>query len=378
MDGTVSFLTFNMLVGTFIGVTLSLFLLLVKSIKSRANLFLGISVLAMTMYIIPGFIERVGWNRYFPYAINIGIFSGVIVGPSTYLYARACTEEHFRLSRKIFWHFLPLLVHLITHYEFFLLDTPVRLAIQQNLYATGQLYEDFYWLIFKVFYTVIYFAFTAQIIYNYRRHLDDVASSIDKKYHRWLWFFSSSLLVPILVFSFFVIRDARASSLNWFTFSIFIYLFSVYIAALFTPEIFHAFPHQTTAPPVLEEPEKKKYTASKLQDEKKEALVDKLIRYIQSHSPYREQELTLAGLSDQVDIPVNYLSQIINESMNCTFLDFINQYRVEEAKVRLRDKDYAHYTIEAIAYEVGFNSKSAFYAAFKKFTNTTPSAFRDS
>ena len=58
-------------------------------------------------------------------------------------------------------------------------------------------------------------------------------------------------------------------------------------------------------------------------------------------------------------------------------MDFINKYRVEEAKKKLSSRTYKQFTILAIAYEVGFNSKSAFYNAFKKFTDTTPTKFRN-
>ena len=76
--------------------------------------------------------------------------------------------------------------------------------------------------------------------------------------------------------------------------------------------------------------------------------------------------------------PKHYLSQIINEKLNCNFLDFINGYRIDDAKDKLLDENYEHFTILAIAYEVGFNSKSAFYTAFKKNTNSTPSQYRKS
>jgi len=101
-----------------------------------------------------------------------------------------------------------------------------------------------------------------------------------------------------------------------------------------------------------------------------------LQQYIQEEKPYQEPELTLTDLAERVHIPSNYLSQVINEKMDCTFMDFINQHRVEEAKDKLKNEKFSHYTIIAVAYEVGFNSKSAFYAAFKKHAKTTPSEFR--
>jgi AraC-like DNA-binding protein len=58
------------------------------------------------------------------------------------------------------------------------------------------------------------------------------------------------------------------------------------------------------------------------------------------------------------------------------FSDFINQHRIEEMKIRLTDNRYHHFKIEQIAFDTGFNSKSTFQAAFKKFTGLTPSEYR--
>ena len=67
---------------------------------------------------------------------------------------------------------------------------------------------------------------------------------------------------------------------------------------------------------------------------------------------------------------------MINERLIQSFSVFINTYRVEEAKRHLLDTKKRHYSILAIAEEVGFNSKSSFNAAFRKYTNLTPSEFR--
>jgi len=90
------------------------------------------------------------------------------------------------------------------------------------------------------------------------------------------------------------------------------------------------------------------------------------------HKPYRDASLTLTDLSKQLSIASSYLSQIINESFNQNFNDFINAYRIKECQHLFLDQSKSKMTILAIAYEVGFNSKSAFNRAFKKHTGVTP------
>jgi AraC-like DNA-binding protein len=70
------------------------------------------------------------------------------------------------------------------------------------------------------------------------------------------------------------------------------------------------------------------------------------------------------------------ISHSIKKGSNYNFPDYINSLRVEKAKILLTDTDFKSYTILSIGLECGFNSKSTFYLAFKKFTNTTPSLFR--
>lgn len=98
--------------------------------------------------------------------------------------------------------------------------------------------------------------------------------------------------------------------------------------------------------------------------------------YIIESSCYLEPTLSLKSLSEDLKISVSLLSQIINQGSQYNFSDYINQFRVNKAKEFLKDKSFENYTIESIGLECGFNSKSAFYAAFKKFTSLTPIAFR--
>jgi len=77
-------------------------------------------------------------------------------------------------------------------------------------------------------------------------------------------------------------------------------------------------------------------------------------------------------------IPTHQLSRVINEHFGRNFFDFINGYRVAEVKRKILDPAYAHFSLLGIAFESGFNSKSAFNRVFKKITGQTPSQFKES
>jgi len=120
----------------------------------------------------------------------------------------------------------------------------------------------------------------------------------------------------------------------------------------------------------------KKYEKSTLTPERADRYVRRLVETMEKEKLYLDSDLTLQKLAQRVSIHPHHLSQIINERLNQNFFDFINSYRVEEAKKRLIDPSEKHFSIIAIAGEVGFNSKSAFNSVFKKYVNMTPSEWR--
>lgn len=98
--------------------------------------------------------------------------------------------------------------------------------------------------------------------------------------------------------------------------------------------------------------------------------------FIRSNKKFLEPKYTLQNLSSDTKLSTSTLSAVINSNANKSFVDYINEMRVEQAKKLLLDPDYKNYTIVSVGLESGFNSKSAFYNVFKKHTNCTPLAFK--
>jgi len=88
---------------------------------------------------------------------------------------------------------------------------------------------------------------------------------------------------------------------------------------------------------------------------------------------YQENDLSLAKLAEVSGMNIHLVSKAINECSGGNFYDWINRYRVEKAKKLLIDSNQQ---VSLICYDVGFNSKSTFYSAFKKETGLTPGAYR--
>lgn len=121
---------------------------------------------------------------------------------------------------------------------------------------------------------------------------------------------------------------------------------------------------------------KKKYRTSGMSSQKSEELKQQVLDLMKNDKPFLNNLLSISDLALRLHAPIWYVSQVINEGFQMNFFDFINQYRVEEAKTLLSDSSKDHKTILEIAYEAGFNSKSTFNTAFKKYLKMTPSQFR--
>ncbi len=119
-----------------------------------------------------------------------------------------------------------------------------------------------------------------------------------------------------------------------------------------------------------------KYSGSRLSDSEAKQYAGKLTDYMKSAKPYLNPDLSLPQLATELNISSHYLSQVINEQFNLNFFDFVNGYRVEAFKEKITDPEFRNFSLLGIAFECGFNSKSAFNRIFKQASGITPSQFK--
>ena len=119
-----------------------------------------------------------------------------------------------------------------------------------------------------------------------------------------------------------------------------------------------------------------KYAKSGLSAEQLSVYKDRLETIMLNQEAYLRPDLTLPRLADAVGCSVNHLSQVINAGFEMSFFDYLNQHRIRHAKGLLGNLDDQNGAILNVAFTVGFNSNSAFYAAFKKCVGETPAQYR--
>ncbi len=119
--------------------------------------------------------------------------------------------------------------------------------------------------------------------------------------------------------------------------------------------------------------EQTKYQSTTLTPSASQHLYERIQQYLKETKVFTDSELRLAGLADQLSVTPHQLSQVINEHSNRNFSEFINAYRIEEAKARIA----ADTRINLLAIDVGFSNKTSFHLAFKKFVGCSPSQYKE-
>lgn len=121
-----------------------------------------------------------------------------------------------------------------------------------------------------------------------------------------------------------------------------------------------------------------KYKSSGLNANFIEEYKTRIVNYMEEEKGYTNCKLSLTILSDKLNIPKQYISEILNVHLKTNFQDFVNGYRVNAFIECLQSDDYRHYAHMGIATECGFNSKSTFYSIFKKHKGSTPAEYQKS
>jgi len=121
-----------------------------------------------------------------------------------------------------------------------------------------------------------------------------------------------------------------------------------------------------------------KYQKSSLSEEDKKIILAKILKEMEVNHYFKDNLASLSGLSKRINESTHHVSQVINEKLNKNFFELLAFYRVELAKKLISEDKNAKLTIEELAEQVGYNSKSSFNIAFKKYSLKTPSEYRKS
>jgi len=327
------------------------------------------------------------------YALTTGIFStnpilssGIIAllllhGPFLYLYVSALTSDQKYFQVKNSWHFLPFMsfiIYLVIASGFQSYSKGISLGHHSSGAIGAPVLFQFF-LIMTVLSGPVYFFLAFRRFRKTQIRIRNFSSmDIDLN---WLgkliaifgivW--TSLIIVAVIHHIFHLFSMEFCTDGLFLSLSVFIILIGYF--GLKQKNIIVGYKEEVE---ISGAQSRLQHTVSKLEGDEIKKCFHKINSYMEAEEPYLDPDLTMPKLAESLQVPHHHLSQVINEIYGENFFNFINKYRVEEVKDKIKNPEFSNYSLLGIAMESGFNSKSAFNRVFKKFTGTTPSKFQES
>jgi AraC-like DNA-binding protein len=299
--------------------------------------------------------------RAYPHSALAIATLGLLVGPLLYLYLGSMLFDR-PLGPRAWLHFLPFCLATLAMLPFYLQPEAAKLAWMLQRPAA-----PWYLVLAAPAKMLIFLAYIAACFRLIRRaEASALVTGLARLMN--IWLLGGVLSVAALGIEFIepglpISADA-IGGLGLMCF--------VYATALLALRVPLSYRPQVEAAPAP----KARYANSRLSDADRNQFLASLARCMEGDGLFRNGELTLEQLAEQVAVTPHELSQLINDACGANFQEYLNRYRVEALKSALHDPRHAGATILELALASGFNSKSALNRAFKKHTGLTPSEFR--
>ncbi len=357
-------LTFIFAVGAFQGLVLFVLLISDKRVNYASKLLGVFCLMIASTFALPLIFDA--GNGPLAWLIAPMVFLPACYGGVTYLYCRtAITGSPLKLLDLL--HLIPLVICYLLNYEI-LFSTEKALEFLAMPNDATLIKAITAAIIFAQI--VVYIILTISMIVYYQKKAKQTLSSYNPDIFKWLW-----SLMAFAVFSWglsiFFNYISRIPSINVITYATMVLM--VYFIGFVqwrNPGIFHI-------KKLEKQPEIKAsqdVSGGILDQEMRSSILQTVQEQVKEQSLYRNSELTLASLAEEVGVSIHHLSETINQQGGKNFNQFINEYRVAEVCEQLKQK--SDRKLIDLALDAGFSSKSSFNATFKKLTGKTPSVFR--
>lgn len=332
--------------GVFNGLILSIYFLFFSSAKRLSNYFLGILLLMLSI--------RVGKSVAFSFSyalpklyLQIGLSACFFIGPFLFFFIKSETQKITKMP--LAWIYQLVGLGLI-------------------LFSVGIIYPYQQFPIFwgEIFIPIIYLQWGIYIVWSILLLKPLIRRIIQKDqlkpFEKWVIAICGIILVLFLLYVQAYLNRIKGSYIAtalYFSLAFYIIVFVL---------LYRKKANDLSAFSIS------KYSDKKLNTAEVELIVDRLNNSMNEKELYKKHNLKIYDLAKEVKVPEYQLSQILNEYLGKNFTLFVNEFRVDAACKMLTEN--AILTVDAIGYEVGFNSKSTFFATFKRLKNLTPNAYQ--
>ena len=344
--------------------------------KERQNVFLKGLLLLLLIHLAGELFIYSGAYIYAPALAGAQFPFRVLLGPALYFYAHATMSPETAIDKRLWALALsgPILVVLVMVPFIFMINPAEKLALANPATRDPELWQIAVFtclsatLVF-ILYTVLFLVMALKLHNSHRQQLMERFSEIEQRSVGW---FRTVLLIWGVVWLMYAVEFAlSALGVFWFGSGKLLPILEVFALAIFI--------QKALSQKILNESDKGLPRASQtrtalLSSERMQLIASKLEQTMIEDKLFLQDNLSLNKLSESISETENHISETLSQFLHTKFFQFVNGFRVEEAKKALQDRDKL---ITSIAYDVGFNSKSTFNTAFKKIVGYSPSAYRN-
>ena len=297
--------------------------------------------------------------------------SRFLIAPFLYFSIVYFTKPQFLFSILSVLHFIPFVI-----FSYFALTFLIKNEYPVIVPLQGSKHLGFALSIALKLQILIYWSYSFFLLRKHRRDIQLFSTQTNRLNLNWL----NNLLNIILVIIVVALLGARFSHLSIHQYLPIIYCFcSGFIAYYILPQKeIYPFPEKVKIEiqEIIDVSSSKKSASARLSDTEIAFLKTKLETIMEEEKLYLQNDITLFQLAEHLHISTHDLSFLLNKGLSINFNDFINNYRIDEAKRLLISPKHTHLSIEGIGYESGFSSKSSFFTSFKKIVGLSPLAYK--
>ncbi len=312
--------------------------------------------------VFSGIIQQIPHLRY----IHVPLI--YFVGPLVYLYYKLIIDSNFRFHPKWILHFLPGFISATVLLVPFYLENAafkIEFAIYEIVYQQQYLFESLYVSI--VVFIIILPKVSIILYLMYLMINGSVFLNLNlSRQGRALQIILLLIIVNIATASISLLGDL----FSWKLVKLSTVMTTLILCVLYL--LGQRYPAYLQI--LKQEMRKRRYDQSRIKGLNIEDILKRLHEIMMDEKAFADEDVSLVRLADDLAIHTHQLSQILNERFNKNLHSFVNEYRIDEAMQMLVTEPER--SVLSVALAVGFNSKSAFNAAFTRFTGMTPSSYR--
>lgn len=360
------------------------FLLFFHPLKqnAKANKWLSFFAFIMGTAFIAGYIERVGLSESYPFVIKFINSLQFLLAPSIYISILYFVNPTGKFKVRYWLHFLPFLIFAVLEFIVFGFEKSISTRVLFDIGETSFFIRDI--LPFQI---LVYVFVCYRILTKHNKNLELLTANTQKINLNWVKLFLLILILPIL----FWINDAFSIIPFLVELNAFVYSISILFLGFYAMKQTAIFPFEnedleeisevikeTDARPIetkIQSSENKTPKPKRLNDEDVSELSAQLDSLMKDDKIFLDNEINLASVAEKLGISIHDTSYLINEVTGNNFYNFINRHRVEEAKRLLISPKSKNLNMLGIAFESGFNSKTTFNTAFKKWVGVSPTEY---